>query len=130
MVYSLFLFFLSFLSPSLLQARKLEMKERELATISSFYKEQLEILEKKVKAMSLSHKHDCYCISILATLTLVYCLKNSPEWLFHLSTGSLVFLLCFPPLERFPDGFVRKIQEFTFFRCITADLTNEMKNIL
>uniref|UniRef100_A0A3Q0SM30 Coiled-coil-helix-coiled-coil-helix domain containing 6b n=1 Tax=Amphilophus citrinellus TaxID=61819 RepID=A0A3Q0SM30_AMPCI len=34
-------------------ARKLEMKEKELASISSFYKEQLEILEKKVKAISL-----------------------------------------------------------------------------
>lgn len=70
-------FSLSFLP--LLQARNLEMKERELATISSFYREQLEILEKKVKAMSLSHKHDCYCISILATLTLVYCLKQEAK---------------------------------------------------
>jgi hypothetical protein len=34
---------------SLLQAKQLERKERELATISAFYKEQLETLEKKVR---------------------------------------------------------------------------------
>lgn len=33
------------------QAKQLERKEKELATISSFYKEQLQILEKKVRTI-------------------------------------------------------------------------------
>ena len=39
---------------SLLQAKQLERKERELATISAFYKEQLETLEKKVRMIRFS----------------------------------------------------------------------------
>lgn len=55
----LFLFFLSFLSYSLClpQARQLERKEKELESISCFYKDQLETLEKKVRTMFLSYKH-------------------------------------------------------------------------
>lgn len=44
------MFFLFFAFLCLLQAKQLERKEKELASISSFYKEQLEILEKKVRA--------------------------------------------------------------------------------
>lgn len=48
-----FVSFLSLLSFPLSQAKKLESKEKELASISSFYKEQLEILEKKVRTIFL-----------------------------------------------------------------------------
>lgn len=51
-----FVSFLSLLSFPLSQAKKLESKEKELASISSFYKEQLEILEKKVR--TISHLRD------------------------------------------------------------------------
>ncbi|XP_035518179.1 MICOS complex subunit mic25-like [Morone saxatilis] len=44
---SLFSYFLPLLFLPLSQAKQLETREKELASISSFYKEQLEILEKK-----------------------------------------------------------------------------------
>ncbi len=48
-------FFLSYLFPlshlHLSQAKQLERRERELASISNFYKEQLETLEKKVRTI-------------------------------------------------------------------------------
>lgn len=43
--------FLLLLSLPFCQAKQLERKEKELASISSFYKEQLEILEKKVRTI-------------------------------------------------------------------------------
>ncbi|CAI5688375.1 unnamed protein product [Oreochromis niloticus] len=91
-------------------ARKLEMKERELVTISSFYKEQLEILEKKsfenyketaeqynqaaTKAEArIRPQHTAYLCTELQAKVL-QCYKENPQETLHCSSLAKQYMTC------------------------------------
>lgn len=91
-------------------ARNLEMKERELATISSFYREQLEILEKKsfenyketaeqynqaaTKAEArIRPQHTEYLCAELQAKVL-QCYKENPQETLHCSSLAKQYMTC------------------------------------
>ncbi|XP_039884976.1 MICOS complex subunit mic25a-like isoform X3 [Simochromis diagramma] len=91
-------------------ARNLEMKERELATISSFYREQLEILEKKsfenyketaeqynqaaTKAEArIRPQHTEYLCAELQAKVL-QCYKDNPQETLHCSSLAKQYMTC------------------------------------
>ncbi|XP_030584529.1 coiled-coil-helix-coiled-coil-helix domain containing 6b isoform X2 [Archocentrus centrarchus] len=91
-------------------ARKLEMKEKELASISSFYKEQLEILEKKTldnykevaeqynlaasKAEArIRSRHTAFLCAELQAKVL-QCYRENPQQTLHCSSLAKQYMTC------------------------------------
>uniref|UniRef100_A0A3Q4AP78 Uncharacterized protein n=1 Tax=Mola mola TaxID=94237 RepID=A0A3Q4AP78_MOLML len=72
-------------------AKQLERKEKELASISSFYKEQLQTLEKKVRAI-FYYITASLCAELQAKV--LQCYRENPQQTLHCSSLAKQYMTC------------------------------------